>query len=87
MYKVSPSLNTNDLIKIFVAGPEDEVVTIIPGTTLEEIADLLDKSGIVERNDFIKADPKNYVTECPFCLALRILKVLLCQIHIDLNWI
>lgn len=53
-YILSPSMNVPEIIGIFVEGKIDQIkITIPEGLTLNEIADLLEKSGLTSKEDFL----------------------------------
>lgn len=56
-YKLARNMNTREVVRILTSGtPANEnVITILEGWNIEDIADYLDEQGIAQKDDFIAA--------------------------------
>jgi UPF0755 protein len=54
-YYLSPNMDLIDIIKVLTSqkGPEEKEITIIEGWSVKEIAEYLDKEGLVKKLDFL----------------------------------
>lgn len=60
-YKLSPSMDINEVMKQFSKGSVDKWVTIIEGLRVEQIADKLSKEIGTDKKDFLKNAKEGYM--------------------------
>jgi UPF0755 protein len=60
-YELSAAMSAREMVRILSAGKTKELkVTIPEGLRLDEVAELIDEAGIVDRSDFIAATKEDY---------------------------
>ena len=71
VYEISPSQNLEEILKMLNTGgrPIGEKVTIIEGTTVAQIAELLSSKGLADKHRFISLanDKSLFLSEFTFC--------------------